>query len=76
MDRHLALAMELAGRDVKGPLVGADLAQAIQGKIDALDNADPGTDHWGRIFWRAGKPASILAIRTGRRFRPTAAPYG
>ena len=27
---------------MKGPLIGADLAQAIQGKIDALADADSG----------------------------------
>ena len=32
--------MELAGRNMKGPLIGADLAQAIQGKIDTLADAD------------------------------------
>jgi hypothetical protein len=42
MDRYPAFGIQLPERDVKRPLRGADLAQAIQGKIDSLADANSG----------------------------------
>jgi hypothetical protein len=65
IDGHPAFCVQLAQRNMKGPLIMMDLAQAIHGKIDTLADADS-----GEVDEQQGARRWIRARRYGRVVAP------